>query len=88
MRDFVVEWNHRFPMDLWWRRRHKVPFGSREHRDMGFLDILFDLQEEILVIEAALAARSPYLPGSGEWGQELTEADKEKMFDDLDLDSL
>jgi len=89
VRDFVVEWNHRFPMDLWWRRRHRVPFACSQHKGMNLLDILFDMQEEILIMESkAKLQEEKYQPGYGKWGRVLTEEDEAKMFDELDLDSM
>jgi len=56
---------------------------------MNLLDILFDMQEEILIMESkAKLQEEKYQPGSGKWGRVLTEEDEAKMFDELDLDSM
>lgn len=46
--NFIEKW-HQFPIDYWWRKKHNVPFGSQQHRDMNFIDMLFEYREEIVV---------------------------------------
>lgn len=56
---------------------------------MNILDILFDMQEEILIMESKNKLREEkYVPGSGKWGAVLTEEDEKRMFDELDIDSM
>ena len=45
---FILDW-HRFPLDYWWRKKHNVPFGSQQHRDMNFIDMLVEYREEIVI---------------------------------------
>jgi hypothetical protein len=42
----IKNWNIRFPFDLKWRRKYKIPFGSKAHRKMSLLDIKFDIEED------------------------------------------
>lgn len=46
--DFILDW-HQFPLDYWWRKKHNVPFGSQQHRDMNFIDMLVEYREEIVI---------------------------------------
>lgn len=46
--NFILDW-HRFPLDYWWRRKHNVPFGSQQHRDMNFIDMLVEYREEFVI---------------------------------------
>lgn len=46
--DFIFEWS-RFTVDLWWRKKYNVPFGSPQHRAMNFIDMAIDYQESFLV---------------------------------------
>lgn len=46
--DFIFDW-HRFPIDFWWRKKYNIPFGSSRHREMNFIDMLIEYQEELLV---------------------------------------
>lgn len=46
--NFIFDW-HRFPIDFWWREKYKIPFGSIQHREMNFIDMLIEYQEELLL---------------------------------------
>lgn len=46
--NFIFEW-HRFSIDYWWRKKYNIPFGSAQHRDMNFIDMLIEYQEEFLI---------------------------------------
>lgn len=46
--NFIFDW-HRFTIDFWWRKRYHVPFGSKQHREMNFIDMLIEYQEELLI---------------------------------------
>jgi hypothetical protein len=62
---FIYKWNAAYPIDRWWRERHKVAFNSPAHRVVSFLDMYIEWQEEQLVIKAHDAAlkQSEYKPG-------------------------
>lgn len=45
---FIFSW-HEFPLDYWWRKRYNIPFGSRQHREMNFIDIYVEYQEGLLL---------------------------------------
>lgn len=51
IRDFVNSWNTKFPLDLWWRRKHNVAFMSEHHKSISFLDQLFEWEEERMLDE-------------------------------------
>lgn len=51
LRKFIVHWNNNFPIDFLWRKKYGVAFGSPEHRQMSFLDMLFDFEEEKMMKE-------------------------------------
>lgn len=50
LRNFIFSW-HRFPIDYWWREKYKVPFGSTQHREMNFIDMLIEYEETVIIIE-------------------------------------
>jgi len=93
VKDFVVEWNLKFPIDKWWRQRHKVAFNSQNHRDVSFIDIRFEYEEEKAYNE--LMSKGSYKPNSGNWinvdekTEFLTDEEKvekfKKEFDKIDL---
>lgn len=43
---YIVNWNRLYPIDYWWRRKYKIPFGSEEHRQATFIQMFFDYEEE------------------------------------------
>lgn len=45
---FLSYW-HQFPVDFWWRKKYRIPFGSPEHRAMNLIDIYIEYQEERLI---------------------------------------
>ena len=45
---FIFDW-HVFPFDYWWRKKYNVPFGSKQHREMNFIDICIEYQEDFLL---------------------------------------
>lgn len=47
---FIFNW-HEFPFDYWWRKRYNIPFGSPMHREMNFIDMYIEYQEESLLTE-------------------------------------
>ena len=65
IRDYVITWNSRFPMDKWWRDKHSVPFNSPDHRKSCFIDQLFEWEEDKLFSE--LQRENEYIPNTGDW---------------------
>lgn len=45
-RDFIVEWNNRFPKDRAYRKKYKIAFGSPEHRALNQIDVYLDVLED------------------------------------------
>lgn len=45
---FIFDW-HEFSFDYWWRKKYNVPFGSQVHREMNFIDMYIEHQEELLL---------------------------------------
>lgn len=65
VREKVIEWNLNFPIDRWWRKKHGVAFGSPEHREISFIDQLFEFEEDKLFEE--LSEENEYKPNVGDW---------------------
>ena len=53
LREEIIEWNNRFPVDRWWREKHGIAFNSASHRETSFLDQLFEYQEDKLFLEVS-----------------------------------
>ena len=45
----VERWLSQIPIDLWWRRKYRVAYGSPRHRAMSFFDQLREYREEVLL---------------------------------------
>jgi hypothetical protein len=48
IKKFIFRW-HEFPLDYWWRKKYNIPFGSQQHREMNFIDMCIEYQEELLL---------------------------------------
>ena len=52
-RKFIERWNLLYPVDVWWRRKYNVPFGSKVHREANFIDMMIEWEEEKMFEELA-----------------------------------
>lgn len=50
--DEISKWNARFRYDFWWRNKHGIAFGSKEHRAANQIDISFEYFESRLYEKA------------------------------------
>ena len=48
IKDFILNWNYKFPMDRWWREKHGIAFNSPEHRISSFIDQFYEFEEDRL----------------------------------------
>lgn len=89
VKGFVLYWNTLYPIDLWWRIKHKTPFNSRAHREMCMVDMMFEYIEHQLVYNTP-EVKEAYSPGSGNWlkKQVKTEEELNKEFEDISLDGI
>lgn len=62
-KDFIYEWNHKFPIDRWWRQKHKVAFNSSIHREISFIDIRIEWEEDNLFNR--ISNDIEYIPNQG-----------------------
>lgn len=71
LREAIIRWNNNYPLDKWWRDKHKIPFQSEQHLNANQIDIFFeffeakiydDHKEDILERE-----RKRLLYEKGEW---------------------
>ena len=65
LESFILKWNIDFPVDRWWREKHKVAFNSASHREVSFLDMYWEFYEDSLY-ERMISQKEktdPYIPG-------------------------
>lgn len=86
LRTFMIQWNNKFPIDRWWRKKHNISFLSLEHRECSFIAQLLEYQEDVLFAEASKEEKQddPYIPNMGEWlkrnaSDEIDEYDVEQF---------
>ena len=65
VKNFILEWNVKFPLDKWWREKHKVAFLSTIHKQASFIHQLLEWEEENLFEE--LRKESEYKPNQGDF---------------------
>lgn len=49
---FVIDWNNKFPLDRWYRKKYNLRFNSSQHRGTNLVDIYFEFIEDRLYKEA------------------------------------
>lgn len=49
---FVIDWNSKFPLDRWYRKKHNLRFNSTQHRGTNLVDVYFEFIEDRLYNEA------------------------------------
>lgn len=90
VREKIIEWNINFPVDRWWRKKHGVAFNSSAHREISFLDQLYEFEEDKLFNEMG---DDSYKPNVGDWldtgdmtDEQFIEQAREEMEDFPDLE--
>lgn len=76
----ILDWNRKFPVDVWWRNKHNVAFNSKAHREISFLDQLFEYKEEKMYEDYRTSKK--YAPNEGSW---LIEQPKSKEQKEMSL---
>lgn len=83
---FIFNW-HEFPFDYWWRKRYNIPFGSPTHREMNFIDMYIEYQEELLLNEIAVEEDNEdvVLGNNDSEVVKLSKQEIDEDYDNLDL---
>lgn len=64
----IISWNNRFPLDRWWRMKHKVAFLSQAHRESSFISQLIEFEEDKLFVQLTeQKEKIEYTPGTGDF---------------------
>lgn len=72
LQDLILRWNIDFPIDRWWRKLHDVSFNSERHREISFIDMFIEWQEEIMFEELSqLDKQERYIPSTGNYLKDL-----------------
>lgn len=89
VRQFVLQWNNSFPLDLWWRKKYNIPFNSKSHRQSNFIDQLIEFIEDKMLREET-EKKEKYQPGKLNWmkPKKYTDEEVKELFDQIDLDKI
>ena len=77
MKQFMIQWNNRFPVDHWWREKHGIAFLSPAHRETSFIAQRLEFEEDRLFKE--LLEEKDYTPNKGDFMKPLTEKETTKL---------
>lgn len=65
---FILKWNRNFPVDRWWRKKYKIPFLSKEHREISFLNQVLEFKEDCLYLDLKEEKEEyTYIPNTGDF---------------------
>jgi hypothetical protein len=104
LKDKITEWNIMYPLDYWWRSKHKIAYGSKAHLDANQLDIAFEYFEEKMYFDLTkpnensvkedMRLLNPYIPGSKDFmhkqdnSLKLTKKDNARLDDITSLEDI
>ncbi len=92
--DHMRWWQNTFPLDVEYRRKYHIPFGSKEHLRTTQIDILFDMCESVLFMdiidEWEIEAKKEKLVEQGIWlnlKEQSTNGDsmEDMLFDEIPI---
>ena len=97
IRKFALEWNTKYPIDRYWRKKHKVAFNSEIHRQASLLDMRIEFEEDQLFEEAKrsneesyfryVAGTNNYLKPRAKFA-DVSEQEAQDLFDQLDISKI
>ena len=47
-KNFLLEWNYKFPLDKWFRKKYNIPLFSKKHLEISQIDIALEYLEDKL----------------------------------------
>lgn len=89
-------WNNALPIDLWWRREHKIAWSSKEHRAISFLQQMWEwLESESIKVMIEKRRNEFSKTGDEEIDSigndkiiSMSQKDIDDEFDSLDIEKL
>lgn len=99
LREHLTAWNAKYPIDLIWRAKNNIQFGSPEHKSMDFLSMLFNLMQDYDIAEYRKEQEianddmdefSQVYKDEKQQGKvvKMTKSEIDEAFDAIDLDEL
>lgn len=94
LRTFIINWNKKWPIDFWWRKKYNVPFGSEKHRQADFIQMYLDYEEDKMMrkiyeskIESPKDSRFEEQFKKSGVGEGMTQDQIDDDFENIDLSS-
>lgn len=98
LKDFIIDWNRKYPIDRWYRKKYNIPFGSEEHKRVSFLNMRLEYEEDLLFfnlekkrkeseIELEDYLMGKYLKRNKE-DEEISEEELDDLFNSIDISKL
>lgn len=101
LKEFIIKWNIKFPIDRWFREKYKIPFNSSTHRQLCLIDIYAEYMEYYLFnympYKRKLEEKNKeqesediYIKGEGNFMKpiKITQKDIDRAFDELNIDEI
>jgi hypothetical protein len=88
IRQQINNWNSKFPIDYWWRKKYNIPFGSSAHREANLIDMFYDYEEEKIMnklIEKMSSEESEEKEADLNVGKKMSKKELDDAFDNLDI---
>ena len=77
----IIAWNNRFPLDRWWRKKYDVSYLSSNHRESTFYQQYYEYHEDLMFKELAKEEESEqkdtYKPMSDCWWRNKVSSSEE-----------
>lgn len=104
LKQFIIDWDCRHPVDKWWREKHNIIFDSEEHRKISFIQMYIEYSEFFYFsyfprirkkiqdkkCKQETEKNKKYEKGNGNFMKEvsLNKHDIDIAFNELDIDDL
>lgn len=99
IREFIIKWDNQYPIDYWFRKKYKIAFNSEAHRNMSFIDMRIEYEEEKLMeqsfkIEERKKEELQDYKLTGKFlkkrnlNPSYSKSELDEAFDNIDIDSI
>jgi hypothetical protein len=90
LKDFIYNWNEKFPFDLWFRKKYNFPFNGNDHKNTVFLDEAVEFLEskyiELEELQEQLKTKKKEFNNFDDKDViKMSKKEVDKEFDELDI---
>ena len=90
VRQSIIDWSNKFPLDRWWRKKYNISYLSTDHRESSFYQQYYEYYEDLLFKEFQEERESKndfeepvkYIPLQNNWwkGKEVSKDEIDDWF--------